>query len=163
MCHSNAKNNCNQKTTTKLEWWQDPKQRVEVMVGDIIQDGDVWGSGSRLNEYYCQVINTIGEELEPHQGPLYRRVYTEATVTDAGPQVLALLKRNPDLLNMADLIFNTMPATKRIVEDWEINMLKEHIASQSELYVNNRATIMAIYNRLGFDEAAALVASDILR
>ena len=94
---------------------------------------------------------------------LYRRVYPKDILVSAGTQVLAMLKENPAMLNMAELVFNTIPGTKRMVEDWEIAMLKEHIKTQSSLYLENRAVMMAIYNRLGFDEASAMIASDILR
>ena len=155
MCHGD----CRPKTTQNDQWWQNPEQRKAVKLGDIIQRGDVW-FGQPVTE------SSIGNEYINEFYPLYRRITPKvesAPVETIGTQIITLLKKNPDLLNMADQLFNILPAAKRTVEDFEIAMLKVHIASKSSFYVDNRAIILALYNRLGFDEAAAMVTADILR
>ena len=83
-----------------------------------------------------------------------------SSITDS--MISDLLKRNPDMLAMAEMAVTCIPGLREIIENKEIDVLKQHIATQSPLYVNNRAMIMALYNRFNFRVCSRLVADDIL-
>ena len=69
-----------------MKWWQDPEQREEVKIGDIIRKGDifVWPDGKNIT-----VDFTIGSRMSLEEDcAVYRRVY---------PEVVALRMENQDL------------------------------------------------------------------
>jgi hypothetical protein len=79
------------------------------------------------------------------------------------PCLKTLFKNNPDMLTMINAAVSFIPGFKKSAEDMEISSLKYMMENMPELYAANREIVLALYNKLGFANAAKIVMDDILK
>jgi hypothetical protein len=98
-----------------------------------------------------------------HKKQAEKPVQSASASQPTSTRVQALLKRNPDLLTIGCHVFDSIPAIATMIEDAEITLLRQNIATSNLLYLENRGDLLAIYTRLGFTRAQNIVAKDILQ